>query len=60
MGKTKESIKKDFYRNGTLNNIDFESEIFKKIEKIVMTNLSVYGTVTESFIKDYENDQQTG
>ncbi len=54
-----QSIKKDFYRNGSLTGIDFEGEIFRKIEKIVMTNLYNLGTVSETFIKDYENDQQT-
>ena len=54
-----ESIKKDFYRNGIIQNIDFEQEVEKKIEKIVLTNLSFFGTLSESFIKDHENDKQT-
>lgn len=53
------SIKKDFYRNGTAHQIDFDNEIFNKVEKIVMTNLSKNGTISPSLIKDYENDQQT-
>lgn len=52
-----QSIKKDFYRNGTIDNIDFESEIFRKIEKIVVTNLYTSGTVSNTFIDDYENDR---
>ena len=34
-----EAIKKDFYRHGKLNTVDFTGEIFNKIEKIVLQNL---------------------
>jgi len=54
---TYESIKKDFYRNGYNQCVDFDNEIFMKVEKIVLTNLSDLGTITPSFIKDYENDK---
>ena len=52
-----QSIKKDFYRNGAVEQIDFENEIFSKVEKIVLSNLYKMGTITPGFIKDYENDQ---
>jgi len=52
-----DSIRKDFYRNGNNYKVDFDNEIFIKIEKIVLTNLSGCGTITPSFISDYENDQ---
>lgn len=53
-----DSIRKDFYRNGHIQEIDWKGEVSRKIEKIVMTNLSSQGTLSQSFIKDYENDQQ--
>lgn len=34
-----EAIKKDFYRHGQLDTVDFTGEIFNKIEKIVLRNL---------------------
>ncbi len=52
-----QSIKKDFYRNGTTSKIDFDGEIFNKVEKIVVKNLYKKGTISHTFIKDYENDQ---
>lgn len=35
-----ESIRKDYYRNGATYRIDFEKEIFNKIERIFLDNLS--------------------
>jgi hypothetical protein len=52
-----DSIRKDFYRNGNNYKVDFDNEIYLKIEKIVLTNLSGCGTITPSFISDYENDR---
>lgn len=52
-----QSIKKDFYRNGTRSNVDFDNVIFSKIEKIVVTNLYRQGTISHTFLKDYENDK---
>ena len=41
-----ESIKKDFYRYGKLDAVDFNNEIFKKIERIVLQNLYDKRTVS--------------
>lgn len=49
-----EAIKKDFYRNGQVEIVDFENEIFLKIEKIIMRNLYDLGTVSKQLIKQYE------
>ena len=49
-----EAIKKDFYRNGQVEIIDFNNEIFKKIEKIILRNLYDLGTVSVQVIKRYE------
>ena len=52
-----ETIKKDFNRNGFLERIDFETEIFQKIERIVLRNLYGLGTISKSMITTYESDQ---
>lgn len=52
-----QSIKKDFFRNGTIAKIEFDSDIFTKIEKIVVTNLYTAGTLTSSFKNDHDNDK---
>jgi len=52
-----QSIKKDFYRNGTISKIDFEGAVFNKIEKIVVTNLYSLGTLTKEYFNDYDNDK---
>lgn len=49
-----QTIKKDFFRNGTVEDLDFEIEIFNKIDKIIMRNLYSLGTVSELMIKEYE------
>jgi hypothetical protein len=49
-----EAIKKDFYRNGQVELVDFDNEIFLKIEKIIMRNLYDLGTVSKKAINDYE------
>ena len=49
-----EAIKKDFYRNGQVEIIDFDTEIFKKIEKIILRNLYDLGTISGKVIKEYE------
>lgn len=49
-----ETIKKDFFRNGTIEDLDFEIEIFDKIDKIIMRNLSGLGTVSDLMLKEYE------
>ena len=52
-----ESIKKDFYRNGIYDKVDFEQEIFSKIEQILLVQLSESGTITHKAVKAYENPQ---
>jgi hypothetical protein len=52
-----ESIKKDFYRHGFNESIDFEGEIFKKIEKIVLRNLYDLGTISNKTICKHETDK---
>lgn len=52
-----ESIKKDFYRNGCYEKVDFEQEIFNKIEQILLVQLSESGTITRKAVKAYENTQ---
>ena len=52
-----EAIKKDFYRHGVKQKIDFDNEIFNKIEKIIMVNLYDSGTVSQQAVKQYENDK---
>jgi len=49
-----EAIKKDFYRNGQVDLIDFENEIFKKIEKIILVNMYDLGTISKQALKQYE------
>lgn len=49
-----EAIKKDFYRNGQVEVVDFDREIFLKIEKIILRNLYDLGTVSKQLIKEYE------
>ena len=51
-----QTIKKDFYRNGSVEVVDFDNEIFMKIEKIIMRNLYSLGTVSKTMIKQYENN----
>jgi len=51
-----QTIKKDFYRNGTLEKIDFNNEIFTKIEKILLVNLYSLGTISHKAKKAYENN----
>jgi len=52
-----EAIKKDIYRNGKVELIDFNNEIFKKIEKIVLRNLYDLGTLSKQAIKEYETTE---
>ena len=49
-----EAIKKDFYRHGKVQKIDFHNEIFLKIEKIILLNLYDLGTISQHAINDYE------
>ena len=49
-----DAIKKDFYRNGQVEIIDFNDEIFRKIEKIILRNLYDLGTISQQVIKNYE------
>lgn len=49
-----QTIKKDFYRNGTKYPVDFDEEIFKKIEHICLVNLYNTGTISKKGIKEYE------
>lgn len=51
-----QSIKKDLFRHSNYKKIDFENEIFNKIEKIVMKNLYKQGTISPQYFNDYEND----
>lgn len=52
-----QTIKKDFYRNGTDDLIDFNDEIFFKLENIILRNLYKLGTVCEKTIIDHENNK---
>ena len=49
-----ESIKKDFYRNGSDEKIDFEGEIYSKIERIVLRTLYDSGTISKQAKNRYE------
>ena len=49
-----EAIKKDFYRNGYKEQIDFDNEIFNKIEGIVLRNLYELGTISKQAKKEYD------
>ena len=49
-----EAIKKDFYRNGQVEVVDFENEIFFFFEKIVLRSLYDLGTVSKQLYKQYE------
>lgn len=51
-----QTIKKDFYRNGSVEVVDFDNEIFKKIEKIILRNLYSLGTISKQVIKEYESN----
>lgn len=51
-----QTIKKDFYRNGTVDVVDFDKEIFFKVEKIILHNLYSLGTISKTMIKQYENN----
>jgi hypothetical protein len=53
-----DSIKKEFYRNGAHDLINFNDEIFNKIENIILENLSKKGTISQQAIKQYEINQQ--
>jgi hypothetical protein len=52
-----DSIKKEFYRNGCHDQIDFNEEVFNKIEHIILENLSKKGTISPLALKKYENHQ---
>lgn len=54
---TYQTIKKDFYRNGKHDKIDFDIEIFNKIEQIVLENLYNLGTISRNLKKQYESNQ---
>jgi len=49
-----ESIKKDFYRNAKVDIIDFENEIFNKIQHLLLRNLYDLGTLSAKAIQSYE------
>ena len=52
-----EAIKKDFYRNGIKENIDFDNEIFNKIENLIMVHLSELGTIAPNTIYKHETSR---
>lgn len=54
-----DSIKKDFYRHGNTRNIDFDNEIFHKIENIILDNLYDAGTISHHLKKQHERDFKT-
>ncbi len=56
---TLEAIKKDFYRHGQKQKIDFNQEIYNKIETLILYNLSDLGTVCKPVIKQHENNIKT-
>jgi len=51
------TIKKDFYRNGTNAKIDFGNEIFSKIDQILLRNLYTLGTISKTAKKLYETSE---
>ncbi len=54
-----ETIKKDFYRNGNKERIDFKDDIFEKLERIVLENLSDFGTLSHNALKYYEHHKES-
>ena len=52
-----QTIKKDFYRNGTNAKIDFGKEIFGKIDEILLRNLYTLGTISKKAKTEYETPQ---
>ena len=50
-----QSIKKDFFRNGTPHRINFDEEIFGKVEKIFLDNLYNSGTICPPAYESYLN-----
>ena len=52
-----QSIKKDFYRNGTNAKIDFGKEIFGKIDQILLHNLYTLGTISKKAKNEYETPE---
>jgi len=54
-----ESIKKDFYRHGNTRHIDFDNEIYHKIENIILDNLYDSGTICHRLKKQHERDFKT-
>ena len=51
------TIKKDFYRNGTNAKIDFNNEIFSKIDQILLRNLYTLGTISKAAKNLYETSE---
>jgi len=51
-----QSIKKDFYRRGESHIIDFDNEIFQKIEKINLRNMYSLGTISKKALQHYDNN----
>jgi hypothetical protein len=49
-----ETIKKDYYRRGHNNILDFDNEIYNKITYLIMRNLSDFGTITQKAILHHE------
>lgn len=54
-----DSIKKDYFRNGPHQRVDFLKEITIKTEHIILGNLSDLGTISHKLVKDYERNKQT-
>ena len=54
-----EAIKKDFYRNGFNQKVDFDNEIFQKVEKILLRNMYDLGTISKQIIKQHETTDKT-
>lgn len=50
------TIYKDYYRNGYSELIDFDNEIYSKIHKIILHNLSDFRTLSKKAIKHYESN----
>lgn len=49
-----DSIKKEFFRNGVVTVIDFNDEIYNKIDHIILVNLSKKGTITPNALRNYD------
>lgn len=50
-----DSIKKDFYRKVSFDNLEYSKDLTTKIEKIILVQLSNLGTIAHKTIQHYDN-----